>query len=212
MYYYILGAIIIGLIVWTVGSYLVVWSIEEPAYTVLEVREGYEIREYAPYIMAATTVTGSYDQATNQGFRIIADYIFGNNTKRESIAMTTPVLESPQPDLSEKIAMTVPVLETTSGNATRTIAFVLPSKYTIATLPKPNNSAVILTEVPARTVAALRYTWYPTETRTAAKKDLLINYLVRDQKIIAGLIETARYNPPITMPLTLRNEILIPIE
>ncbi len=212
MYYYISGAIIIGLIVWTVGSYLVVWSIEEPAYTVLEVREGYEIREYAPYIMAATTVTGSYDQATNQGFRIIADYIFGNNTKRESIAMTTPVLESPQPDLSEKIAMTVPVLETTSGNATRTIAFVLPSKYTIATLPKPNNSAVILTEVPARTVAALRYTWYPTETRTAAKKDLLINYLVRDQKIIAGLIETARYNPPITMPLTLRNEILIPIE
>ena len=162
MYYYIFGAVIIGLIIWIVGSYAVVWTIEEPAYTVLEKKEGYEIREYAPYIKAEAEVTGTYDEATNQGFRIIADYIFGNNVKKESISMTTPVLESPTHNEAEKIAMTVPVLETTSDTATRTIAFILPSKYTLETLPTPNNSAVKLTPVSVRKVAVLRYTWYPT--------------------------------------------------
>lgn len=212
MYYYIIGAIIVGLLIWVTLSYAVVWTIEEPAYTVLEKKDGYEIREYTPYIKAEAEVTGTYDEATNMGFRIIADYIFGNNVRKESISMTTPVLESPTEQIPEKIAMTVPVLETTSDTATRTIAFVLPSKYSLETLPTPNNSAVKLTPVSARTVAVLRYSWYPTEARTRQKKDLLVSYLTRDKQIVAGAIETARYNPPLSMPLTLRNEIIIPIE
>lgn len=212
MYYYFLGAIIVTLAVWIIGSYLVIWSIEEPSYTILEKRDGYEIRKYAPYIKAETTVTGTYQEASSQGFRIIADYIFGNNTSKESIAMTAPVLEIPTKNNSEKIAMTVPVLETTSENATRTIAFVLPSKYTLATLPRPNNPAVTFTQIPERTVAVVRFTWYPTVSRIEAKKALLKSYLERDRKVITGDTETARYNPPLSMPLTLRNEILIPIE
>lgn len=212
MYYYILGALVIGILLWVIGSYVVVWSIEEPAYTVIEQNNDYEIREYEAYILAKTTVTGNYNDATREGFRVIADYIFGNNTKSESIAMTAPVLESPVQNSSEKIAMTVPVLETTSKDSTRTIAFVLPSKYTLATLPKPNNNAVTLTQIPSRKVAVLSFTWYPTEQRVEAKKKLLNDYLKRDNKVIVGDIETARYNPPLSMPLTLRNEILIPIK
>jgi hypothetical protein len=208
MYYYIFGFVGVALVLWTIGSYAVVWSIETPSYTVIEKKEGYEIREYAPYIIAQTTVTGNYDDATTQGFRIIADYIFGNNVTKESVAMTSPVLES----RSEKIAMTTPVLEAGRGSDTRTIAFVLPSKYTLETLPLPNNAAVTLTPVPARKVAALSFTWYPTEARVTAKKELLQSYLVRDAQRMVGDIETARYNPPASMPLTLRNEILIPIQ
>jgi hypothetical protein len=212
MYYYIFGAVVIGVLLWTVGSYAVIWSIEEPAYTVQSVQNGYEIRTYAPYIKAETTVTGNYNEATEQGFRIIADYIFGNNTTKESISMTAPVLERPQENAAQKIAMTVPVLETKNNTATRTIAFVVPAAYTLNTLPTPNNPAVKLVPIPARTVAVLRYSWYPTETRTNAKKELLTNYLIRDKVTIAGAIETARYNPPLSMPLTLRNEIFVPIE
>lgn len=212
MYYYILGTFVLALVIWVIGSYLVVRTIEEPAYTVLEKKDGYEIREYAPYIMAKTTVTGNYDEATNKGFRIIADYIFGNNTKKESIATTTPVLESKAEASSEKIAMTTPVLETAGENNERTIAFVLPSKYTLETLPTPNNNAVTFTEVPARKVAALTFTWYATESRMEAKKALLQSYLKRDNITTAGEPETARYNPPLSMPLMLRNEVLIPVE
>lgn len=212
MYYYILGAVCIGLVIWTIGSYAIIWNIEEPAYIIKEKRNGYEIREYEPYIKAEAEVTGSYQEATSQGFRIIADYIFGNNIKKESISMTTPVLESPTKLDSEKIAMTTPVLESGSDSATRTIAFVLPSKYTLENLPTPNNPAVKLTPVPARTVAVLRYSWYPTETRTENKKAELVSLLTRDKITVTGAIETARYNPPLSMPLTLRNEIIIPIE
>ena len=212
MYYYILGTFVLALVIWVIGSYLVVRTIEEPAYTVLEKKDGYEIREYAPYIMAKTTVTGNYDEATNKGFRIIADYIFGNNTKKESIAMTTPVLESKAEASSEKISMTTPVLETAGENNERTIAFVLPSKYTLETLPTPNNNAVTFMEVPARKVAVLRFTWYASASRMEAKKALLENYLTRDNITTAGEPETARYNPPLSMPLMLRNEVLIPVE
>lgn len=210
MYYYILGALVGGVALWAIGSYLVIARIEEPAYTVVEKKDGYEIRQYQPYIMAKTTVTGNYAEATNKGFRIIADYIFGNNTKKESIAMTTPVLESEA--TSEKIAMTTPVLESAGANNERTIAFVLPSKYTMETLPAPNNNAVTFTEVPARKVAALRFTWYANESRMETKKELLKSHLKRDSVIASGAAETARYNPPLSMPLLLRNEVLIPIE
>ena len=210
MYYYIFGVLFGGVALWALGSYLVIARIEEPSYTVLEKKDGYEIRQYQPYIMAKTTVTGTYAEATNKGFRIIADYIFGNNTKKESIAMTTPVLESEAG--SEKIAMTTPVLESAGENNERTIAFVLPSKYTLDTLPAPNNNAVAFEEVPARKVAALRFTWYASESRMETKKELLQGYLKRDNITVSGTAETARYNPPLSMPLLLRNEVLIPLE
>ena len=195
-------------IIWMVGSYVVIRSIEEPSYTILETKSGYEIRQYQPYIMAETEVTGSMNEATREGFSIIADYIFGNNTSKESIAMTTPVLEKS----NEKIAMTVPVLNTLDTNSTRSVAFVLPAKYTLATLPQPNNSRVVLTEVPSRKVAVLRFGWYATEQRVAVKKEQLLTSLANDDMTIVGVAQVARYNPPLSMPLTLRNEIIIPIE
>lgn len=211
MFYYLIAGVVVLILVWSIGSYYIVWSIEKPAYAVLEKRDGYEVREYKPYIVAQTTVTGDYDQATTEGFRIIADYIFGNNIKKESIAMTSPVLEEAVSPANERIAMTSPVLETINENKSRNISFVLPAKYTLETLPTPNNEAVKLVEVPARKVAVLEFTLYPTASRVEDKKALLLSYLVRDKAIIAGETETARYNPPLSMPLLLRNEILIPI-
>ena len=210
--YYFLSAVVILLVLWALGSYVVIWSIEEPAYTVLEKTKDYEIREYAPYIKAEVVVTGTYDEATRTGFSLVADYIFGNNTAKESISMTTPVLESPKSDQSEKIAMTTPVLEISNESATRTIAFVLPTKYTLETLPQPNNPAVQLVPTQTRKVAVLRFGWYPTESRIEAKKTLLKESLQQDGKIITGPVETARYNPPLSMPLMLRSEIIVPIE
>jgi len=208
MYYYLFFGFIAVLLVWAIGSYLVIRNLEEPSYTVLEKRDGYEIREYSPYIIAETEVTGNYSTALNQGFSRIADYIFGNNTSNTSIAMTAPVLENE----SEKIAMTVPVVTSLDDTQARTVSFVLPSKYTMDTLPTPNNPRVTLTEVPGRTVAALRFSWYATEARVEKKKALLDSYLTRDDVTKIGSVQVAQYNPPLSMPLTLRNEILVPIE
>lgn len=197
------------LIVWALGSYLVVRTIEKPSYTVVERRDGYEVREYQSYIVAETKVTGERQEAVTTGFQIIADYIFGNNISKKSIAMTAPVLES---ETSEKISMTSPVLSTEGESGDRTIAFVVPSEYTLETLPIPNNSAVTLREVPLHTVAVLKFTWYPTPARIEKKKELLISLLERDQVTVNGDIQVAQYNPPLSMPILLRNEIIIPIE
>ncbi len=209
MYYYI-GAVALALLfIWAVGSYLVIRNIEEPKFTLVESRAGYDIREYEPYIIAETDVTGEFGEATNSGFRVIADYIFGNNTSRSSIAMTAPVLESKS---SEKIAMTVPVIDTEKDVNTRTISFVLPSEYTLETLPMPNNPEVTITQVDSRKVAVLSFTWYPTMKRVESKKKELLALIENDGLEVSGETQVARYNPPPSMPLVLRNEIIIPIK
>lgn len=207
--YYVLIGIIVLIVLWTFGSYLVVRTIEKPAYTIIENRGGYEVRKYESYIVAETKVSGNRQEAVTTGFQIIADYIFGNNVSKKGIAMTAPVLES---QVSEKISMTSPVLSTESTVGDRVIAFVLPSAYTLETLPIPNNNAVTLREVPAHTVAALTFTWYATPSRIEKKKEELISLLERDKVSPIGDIQVAQYNPPLSMPLILRNEIIIPIE
>lgn len=172
----LVGAIIVGLaLIWSIGSWLVVRNIEQPAYTVVERRDGYEIRDYAPYIVAEVEVTGSRNESLNQGFRLLADYIFGNNTKSAPIAMTAPVAES----ASEPVAMTAPVMEQGTGDARR-VTFSMPSKYTLDTLPKPNNGAVKLREVPTHRVAVTRFSWYATDSRVARLQTRLMEALKRD--------------------------------
>jgi hypothetical protein len=207
--YYVFGGFLSILILWALGSYLVVRTIEKPAYTVLEKRDGYEIREYKSYIVAETKVRGDRKEALSAGFQIIADYIFGNNVSKKSIAMTAPVLET---EVSEKISMTSPVLSTEDISGERTIAFVVPSEYTLDTLPTPNNTAVTLREVPAHKVAVLKFTWYATQARIEKKKGMLISLLERDKMTVSGEVHVAQYNPPLSMPFVLRNEIIISIE
>ena len=152
----------VALIVWIAGTLLVVRSIEEPKYTLIEKREGYEIREYAGYIVAEVEVEGSMREALNAGFRQLAGYIFGGNTSKSSIAMTAPVMD------------------TLSSSGKHTIAFTMPSKYTLDTLPKPSNANIRFRVVEKSRRAVLTYTWYATEGGVDAKKKLLTDGLVRD--------------------------------
>lgn len=193
-------------LIWSIGSWLVVRNIEEPSYTVVERRDGYEIRDYAPYIVAEVETSGQRDQSLNQGFRLLADYIFGNNTKSAPIAMTAPVAES----VSEPVAMTVPVMEQGSGD-TRHVTFTMPSKYTLATLPKPNNSAVKLREVPAHRVAVTRFSWYATDSRVARLQSQLIDMLKRDNIKTLWAPAYAGYNPPFSAPWLQRHEVMVDI-
>jgi SOUL heme-binding protein len=48
--------IAVALVIWIVGTLFAIRGIEEPQYTVIEKREGYEIREYASYIVAEVEV------------------------------------------------------------------------------------------------------------------------------------------------------------
>lgn len=202
--------LLILLLIWITVSWYSVRGIEEPNYTVLSSTDTYEIREYDSYIVAETTIaSGSARDARNEGFRIIADYIFGNNVSQDKISMTAPVLDSTK--VSEKITMTAPVFDESDENA-HTIAFVMPSKYTMDTLPQPVSDKITLREVPSYSVAVREYNWYPTSARDEVAWKALSEALQDDNVRVTGVAQYAYYNPPLSFPLFLRNEVHIPVE
>lgn len=200
----------VTLIIWTLGTFLVIRWIDEPVYTVVERRDGYEIREYESYITAEVEVEGDMQTAITDGFRQLAGYIFGGNTSKASIAMTAPVMDTTK--VSESIAMTVPVMDTLSNRGKHIITFTMPSKYTLETLPKPNNANIRFKVVEKSKKAVLRYTGYVTETRLQEKKKILTEFLARDGYIVKWEIISAQYNPPLSFPLLRRNEVMVDIQ
>ncbi|HOE44071.1 MAG TPA: heme-binding protein, partial [Rhodoferax sp.] len=179
-------------------------------------------------------VHGDMDAASGKGFRAIADYIFGNNVTTgsspdkgsEQIAMTAPVTMEPVNTASQKIAMTAPVtMEPLPdvGQASQTqqamqgakgwrVHFVMPSSYSLNTLPKPNNRAVHLREVPAKTWAVLVYSGLNTEAGVQQRTNELVAWLAEQKIRTTGSPQLARYNPPWTLPMFRRNEIMLEIE
>ena len=185
-------------------------SVQEPAYRVLDKREGYEVRRYQPYVVAETTVEGEHDEALNRGFRRLFKYIDGANTGSKNIPMTAPVIAEPG-DTSEKIPMTAPVIQEKTGNSHR-IAFVMPEGSTMKDLAKPTNPEIVLREVPARDVAVLSYSWYAGEQKIMDKVKELITYLERDGVEYKPGFQSARYDPPWTPPFMRRNEVFIELK
>ena len=182
---------------------------EEPSYTVIEQSGDFELRMYSPMIVAETHVSGPMDDASSAGFRLIADYIFGNNTSRaggnEKISMTAPVTMEPE---SEKISMATPVSMEQTGERWR-VRFVMPSQYTLDTLPTPNNPAVSVREVPASNYAVIRFSGLVSEKKRAAKTAELMTWLDGKGITPVGQPELARYNPPWTLPFLRRNEVMV---
>ncbi len=202
-------AVIIGLIlIWIIASILFVRNVERLSYTVLEQKNGYEIRKYDPYIIAETTADAKYKEGMNQGFRVVADYIFGNNESKESIAMTTPVLDQPS---SEKIAMTTPVFDQEKEDQ-RSIAFVMPAQYSLESLPTPVNKNVTIREVPGGTFAVLPFRGWRWQSRVKSKQNQLKKRLEADNILFKDEVIMAYYHPPLTFPLVSLSEVLVEIQ
>lgn len=191
-----------------------VMATEEPKFTVIEKSEPFELRTYAPQLVAEVKVEGDLDVASSQGFRLIAAFIFGQNQVSEKISMTVPVgIETAQ---STKIAMTVPVgIEASQGSAKGVnqwvFSFVMPSEYTMATLPKPLNPLVTIRELPAQRRAAITFSGFYNEAKVLEKTKALEEWIKSKQWQAIGSPQFARYNPPWSIPFMRRNEILITV-
>lgn len=192
------------LILWSLWGYFSS-RVERADYKVLRSTADYEIREYPARIVAQATVSGPYEAALREGFRIVAGYIFGGNVKKESISMTSPVLE--QGKNSEKIAMTSPVLATAQGQA-HIISFGMPRSYTLETLPVPTDPRVKIVSMPPQTFAVLRFSWLRTDTRIQRKEARLLAALARDHVSIKGNPIYAGYDAPWTPPWMTRHEVM----
>jgi len=204
---FFLIVIIIFFLLWSIWGYFSS-RVEQMNYVVSRRMRGYEIREYPSHIVAQAKIKGTYNEALSLGFRIVAGYIFGGNTKKENISMTVPV--TTQKEISEKISMTAPVLATTQGDS-HLISFGMPASYTLATLPVPNDPQVKIVSVPTKKFAALRFSSWRSEARNEVMQSKLLGYLERDGIMHSGSPIYAGYNPPWTPPWMIRNEIMLEI-
>lgn len=185
-----------------------VMAVEEAAYTVLESDNNFEIRDYAPHIVAETVVDGDLEGAGNKAFNSLFRYISGANRSREKVAMTTPVAQAPA---GEKIKMTAPVGQMRIQDSW-VVSFMMPAEYTLETLPQPEDPAVSLRQVPARRMAAVRYSGFWSEKRYLKNRLKLESWIRQRGLTIAGDPVWARYNSPFTLWFMRRNEILIAVE
>ena len=205
-------------------------AIEEPKHTVLETVGPIQIRQYEPALMAEVEVAGERSEAINKGFRILANFIFGNNRVQQKIAMTAPVTQVAEPTStkiamtapvtmepqSQKIAMTAPVAlipaEKIGASQQWRVHFVMPSQYNINTIPKPKNPDVKLREVAGKLFAVHSFTGFNTESRVQTKTDELSGWIGQKNLKALGPAQLARYDPPWTLPMFRRNEVMVEVE
>jgi effector-binding domain-containing protein len=183
-------------------------AIEEAKYEVIKKDNNFEIRDYEAHILAETLVEGNLEDAGNEGFKRLFRYISGDNRSGDKVAMTAPVSQEP---MGEKIKMTAPVGQQ-SVKESWVVSFMMPGSYTMETLPKPEEPNITLRQVPARRMAAVRYSGFWSEKGYLQHKEELESWIHRMGLTIAGDPIWARYNPPFMPWFLRRNEILIPIQ
>ena len=173
-----------------------IMAIEKPDYKVIQNYGKVEIREYNSMVIAKPNVNQSYELALNEGFRRIANYIFGGNNKKMSIAMTAPVI-------SQKLSTDFEEYE---------VLFVMPKEYAMSVLPQPIVDNVKLEERSLSRVAVIQFGGWATQIRVAdyqKKLETRINELNLSK---IGNFMVAQYNSPWALPPFRHNEILVQIK
>ena len=166
---------------------------QEPRYEVVREYGGFEVREYAPFVVAEVVVPGPAEAAGSRGFRILASYIFGKNDGAQKISMTAPVIQTP-------------------AEGAYVVQFTMPREYRLETLPAPLDSRVDFREVSGGRFAVIRYSGSWSEDNYKSH----LEQLERDVRS-AGLRTTgapiyARYNAPYVPSFMRRNEIWLELE
>lgn len=184
-------------------------AIEEPAFELLEQFGIFQLRLYAPRVMAETTVDGTLAQASAAGFRRIARYLFGDNlsnavTHPEADARGITAIDTEH----QKIAMTTPLSAERVGGRWR-VQLAMPRRHTLETLPRPRHPGVMLIAVPAQQTAVLVFSGRVRPHTVDTKTRALLAWLLERRLEPISTPRLACYNPPWTLPFLRRNEILI---
>ena len=178
------------------GASAPVMALEEPQFEVIHVTDDYEIRRYDPYIVAEVDVTGDMGDAGNRAFRILADYIFGNNAPGEKMQITAPVV-SDAPSVDRNLY---------------TYAFVMESRYSMDTLPAPVDPRIRIVQKPAQVVAARSYSGRWTQDNFLQHEVSLVSALTIDGHAMRSEPFLARYDSPFTPWFLRRNEVLVELD
>lgn len=174
----------------------------QPSYTVVKRSNDIEIRTYEPMVIAEVTTLGTRFLASNDGFRILYDYISGNNRSKTKLAMTAPVMQFPLTDRQPSDEWVT--------------QFVLPKGITLKSVPTPTDARIRIVNVPAKTWAVDVFTGNANQSRIDKHSEALLKAL----KTTAGMpkvvtpfpIVTAFYNAPLTLPMFKHNAVMVEVQ
>ena len=151
-----------------------------------------EIRFYPKAVMASVRSPQSgYTESSNNNFRKLAGYIFGDNQQQSKIAMTAPV----HMDWDDK------------GSS---MSFVMPEGYNLQNLPKPKESDIQLHTSDEEYVAVLRFGGYASDNVIKEKKAELETLLAKAGIRHDGNFRYLGYNAPWDF-INRRNEVIVRI-
>lgn len=182
------------MIVFLIFGGIIMGKVQEPSYVVLEQEDNIEIREYDPVIRAYTVVNGERKQALHDGFLVLADYIFGNNRMNDGEHV--------------KIPMSAPVAQR-ENNGGWEVSFFMPDEKSIQLMPQPMDSRVVLKEDTLRRVAVIRFSGLGQDRNLNEYLEKLQAFLKERNLQTKGSIVYAFYDPPWSLPVLRRNEIMI---
>lgn len=162
-------------------------DIETPKYQVIKTIDEVEIRKYPNLILAQTKLGSSeYKSSGNNGFRTVANYIFGGNSKQQKIAMTAPVIMN-------------------MGDSA-TMSFVMPAEYEMNDLPKPTSDQVQIRTQESRILAVLRFGGYSDDEKIRKYAERLEEVLNENNIKVKGALLYMGYNAPWDV-VNRRNEV-----
>ena len=185
----ILGILLIAFIVIQLFALKSQKNIETYPYDVTKTYDNFEIRTYESTLFTSVKLsTKNYKESSSKGFSILAGYIFGDNDRNEKIAMTSPVAMS----LEDSITM----------------LFMVPKKFDKETLPQPNQSQIVFTEEPAKTVAAIAFKGWANDEKIETYKQQLKLALDKQGIAYTNRFYFLGYNAPYEF-FNRKNEVIV---
>lgn len=228
----VMGTVASGLAATAMGT--AAMAAEQPDYDTVVKDGAFEIRQYAPMIVAEVSVRGDRSRASSAAFDPLFGYISGANvsmtapvTQSQDIEMTAPVTQSQKIDMtapvtqsqeiemtapvtqSQDIDMTAPVTQSAASADEWVVRFIMPSEWTMETLPRPTNPAVRLVEVSGREMAAVRFSGRGRGAVLDRKEADLRAFIAEQGREPVGAPTYAYYDAPFVPPPFRRNEVML---
>ena len=165
-----------------------------------------EVRHYEQMIL----VSAPMGDGQNDAFRKLFRYISGDNVDAKDIDMTAPVFIDEDAQ-GQEIPMTAPVFMDTEESRAPMMSFVLPADFTRESTPVPVDGDLVVQEVKDYKVATITFNGRLSDGNIEKHRNILEQWIIDNGYVVIGPVKSAGYNPPWTLPMARRNEVLIPV-
>lgn len=164
---------------------------ESAPYTLVRADGKFELRNYPSLTVVETPMANA--NGSDGSFMRLFRFITGANEGKQKIAMTTPVFMS--------------------GSATNpTMAFVLPAKLQTTSVPRPEDGAVTVREIPAGRFAVLRFSGGRNTKNEAESLEQLKSWMEAEKLSVLSPPVYGYFDPPWTPAFLRRNEVMLRTE